>query len=96
MRLSYVDEGGCVRPCILRHGLHFEYEIHRAGTAKELQEVLINGVYYMLYSTADGLFDFAYVPVNDDQCAVICFGAASADVDRAIAVEILGTIYAVE
>lgn len=71
-------------------------EMVTAGTAKDLQEVLINDVYYMLYTSADGLFDFAYLPVNDEQCVIFCFGAPSADVDRAIESQVIGTVYALE
>lgn len=62
-----------------------------AGTAKDITEVLVNEVYYVLYTSADELFSYAYLPLNDDYCIVLCFGAASADLQSDVPLEILGT-----
>lgn len=62
-----------------------------AGTAKDISEVYVNENYYVLYTSADELFSYAYLPYADDYCIVLCFGAASADVQSNIPVEILGT-----
>ena len=61
------------------------------GTAKDLMEVSINDNYYMLYTSADELSNYAYLPYSDENCLVIAFGASSADVQSDIPAEILGT-----
>ena len=67
-----------------------------AETAKDLQEMFVNETYYLVYSTADDLFNFAYAPVTDDSCIAICFGLVSKDVDGSIALQILSTLAAAE
>ena len=63
-----------------------------AGTAKDITEVLVNENYYVLYTSADELFSYAYLPLSDDYCIVLCFGAASADLQSNVPLEILGTV----
>ena len=62
-----------------------------AGTAKDISEVYVNDNYYLLYTSADEMFSYAYLPYSDDYCIVLCFGVASADVESDIPLEILGT-----
>ena len=63
-----------------------------AGTAKDITEVLVNENYYVLYTSADELFSYAYLSLGDDYCIVLCFGAASADLQSNVPLEILGTV----
>ena len=42
-----------------------------AGTAKDITEVLVNENYYVLYTSADELFSYAYLPLSDDYCIVL-------------------------
>ena len=48
-----------------------------AGTAKDITEVLVNENYYVLYTSADELFSYAYLPLSDDYCIVLCFGRSA-------------------
>lgn len=68
------------------------------GTYKnEVGAATINGLYYVMATSADGLYSYAYLYTSEENMYCFCFGSTDAEMDApAYIYEMLGSVAAAE